>query len=194
MHLSLEYSQNFETTFFQSLISILMFLCSRHWFWFLNCAWLPLRKINPWNHFKIKSPIIDCFSAWDSLCRTSSLSNINRTDEFPKRALNNCTICRKWTNEAEMCFLDKNDILIEKRPHIVFDDHFCEKLRFVCCRSGNLKTKLYWPIKCQLLELFWIFGNCGNRKTEFETYILDSSRGWTILVQCGHNGFTADVQ
>ena len=51
-------------------------------------------------------------------------------------------VFRKCPHWAKMCFLDKNDILIEKRPHIVFDDHFCEKLRFVCCRSGNFKTKL----------------------------------------------------
>ena len=71
---------------------------------------------------------------------------------------------------------------------------FLWKITFCMLSIRKFENKLYWPIKCQLLEWFWIFGNFGNRKTEFETYILDSSRGWTILVQCGHNGSTADIQ
>ena len=57
-----------------------------------------------------------------------------------------------------------------------------------------------WKTNCidQSNVSFWndfeFLGILANHKTEFETYILDSSRGWTILVQCGHNGFTADVQ
>ena len=59
------------------------------------------------------------------------------------------------------------------------------KITFCMLSSRKSENNLFWPITYGLLELFWIFGNFKNHKTEFETYILDSSRGWTILVASG---------